>query len=312
MTEKEDLKEFKQKFNEYFHRRVVPSLGIFENERKKAIMIILAAFAASVILSALILLILVNTHHGDSIGFSFIPMFIFFIFFICKKMMYESKIKEKVMPVLVGAFGDFHWTTDQLISDSEIRSSLLINQSYDDRTDDDCFYGTYRGIKLVINETDLAYETRDSKGNRRKISVFDGLLIELDMNKNFNGHTIIIKDSMLKFDVKSLKRVTLEDPVFEKFFDVFSTDQIEARYLLTTAFMERFKNLILVFKTKAIKCSFKDGKVLFALDVRKDMFLIGSLFRPATDTKQYEELFTQISSIFEMILVLKLDMKIGM
>ena len=46
-----------------------------------------------------------------------------------------------------------------------------------------------------------------------------------------------------KNKIKPFQKIVLEDIEFEKRFDTYSTNQVEARYLLTTLFMKRFENL---------------------------------------------------------------------
>ena len=83
------------------------------------------------------------------------------------------------------------------------------------------------------------------------------------MNKRFKGKTVVRKDSGIignwfKKKFSSLKNVKLEDPNFEKMFEVYSDDQVESRYLLTVTFMERLKELAETFVrglTGAIKQS---------------------------------------------------------
>ena len=81
------------------------------------------------------------------------------------------------------------------------------------------------------------------------------------MNKSFNGKTIVRKDigligNWFRKTFTSLENVKLEDPTFEKRFEVFSDDQIEARYLLTVTFMERLTQLAETFGGKTIQCCF--------------------------------------------------------
>lgn len=73
------------------------------------------------------------------------------------------------------------------------------------------------------------------------------------MNKKISGHTIIVGNTTYRTD---LKRIHMESAYFEKSFNVFSTDHIEPRYLLTPSFMERFQELSKVFKTKRISAAF--------------------------------------------------------
>lgn len=83
---------------------------------------------------------------------------------------------------------------------------------------------------------------------------FVGMFAVVDFNKGFNGHTVILPDSMEKrmgYLTKNLQAlnftrgqlVSLEDPEFEKDFVVYGTDQVEARYILSTSLMQRITAL---------------------------------------------------------------------
>jgi len=63
----------------------------------------------------------------------------------------------------------------------------------------------------------------------------------------------------------------LENPVFEKQFVVYSSDETEARYILSTSMMER----ILAFKEKTktnIQLSFCDSNIYMAVPLKKNFF----------------------------------------
>ncbi len=109
-----------------------------------------------------------------------------------------------------------------------------------------------------------------------------------------------------------LQKVKLEDLEFDKKFNVNSENQVEARYLITTAFMDRLQNFKTVFGTKNIKCSFFNDKVIFAIPTNKDLFEIGNLFIPLTDKKQVEKFYEELSSIYNMIDYFKLTEKTGL
>ena len=102
-----------------------------------------------------------------------------------------------------------------------------------------------------------------------------------------------------------LNEVKLEDPKFSKRFNVYSSDQIEARYLVTTAFMERFYNLKTAFGAKKIKCSFYGDTLMIAIHTKKDLFEFGSLFRSLNDSKQVKILYEELTSIYKIIDCLK-------
>ena len=82
-------------------------------------------------------------------------------------------------------------------------------------------------------------------------SVFRGVILEFDMPKHFKGHTFFHEKSFraikIPFDHKIYKKVNLESVSFEDKYNVYSDDQVEARYLFTTAFIERIENIIVIF-----------------------------------------------------------------
>ena len=111
---------------------------------------------------------------------------------------------------------------------------------------------------------------------------------------------------------KKLNKITLEDPVFNKKFNVYSSDQVEARYLVTTSFMERFLNLKTAFGAKMAKCSFYDDSVMFAISTGKNLFEIGNLFHRLDNPKQLEKFFNELSSVLSLIDYFKLNEHTGL
>lgn len=100
--------------------------------------------------------------------------------------------------------------------------------------------------------------------------------------------------------------------MFEKKFDVFTDDEVEARYLITPSFMERLNNMKTAFEAYAISCAFYDKYLLVGLSTRKDLFSIGDLKKPVNDGKQFFTMFEEILSIIKLIDHFKLDQKIGL
>lgn len=108
------------------------------------------------------------------------------------------------------------------------------------------------------------------------------------------------------FDLKNDK-LELEDIKFSKRFNVYSKDEVEGRYLVTPAFMERFNNLTTAFGTNKAKCSFFEDKVMFAISTNKNLFEVGTLFTSLKNPKNLQKFFDELSSILEMIEYFKLD-----
>ena len=87
-------------------------------------------------------------------------------------------------------------------------------------------------------------------GPKNSRVVFNGLLAELAFPGQSSGTTIVAKDGGLLgnavrtfVQTSGLERVRLEDPDFESRYQVYSSDQISARALLTPAVMQRLMQL---------------------------------------------------------------------
>lgn len=146
-------------------------------------------------------------------------------------------------------------------------------------------------------------------------SSFRGVFVEFDMNKNFEGHTFLFEDAStnrgLVFNHADFEDVHLEDVEFCKKYKIFSDNQVEARFVLTPAFIERFKNMKMAFKAKYIRAAFKDKKITIAVNAGKDLFAMAN-FTKDTSAETFVELFNEILSVLQMIDALKLNQKIGL
>lgn len=119
--------------------------------------------------------------------------------------------------------------------------------------------------------------------------------------------------SIISLFSHSNKEMNLEDPDFNKKYIVTTEDQVEGRYLITTGFMDRFKNLQTAFGTKNVKCAFFDNKIMFALHTNKDFFeLSGGLFHSLKHPKQVKSFYEETTAIYDIIDYFKLDEKTGL
>ena len=108
----------------------------------------------------------------------------------------------------------------------------------------------------------------------------------------------------------------LEDLNFNKRFSVYSNNQVEARYVCTTAFMDRLYNLKTAFKAQRIKCTFynegKKSKLKIQMYTKKDLFELGDINKPIYKDTSIYDFYGEIDSIFRIIDALKLDRKTGL
>lgn len=118
--------------------------------------------------------------------------------------------------------------------------------------------------------------------------------------------------SFFNKNIEKLKPIKLEDPVFSKKFNAYSSDEIEGRYLITTGFMERFINLNTAFGAKRAKCSFYGDNIMFAISTNRNLFEIGNLFTNTDDPKQMNKFFDEFESILLLVDYFKLYQRIGL
>lgn len=107
-----------------------------------------------------------------------------------------------------------------------------------------------------------------------------------------------------------LQDVMLEDPAFNQKFKMCSTDQIEARYIFTTAFTERFMKIAESFDYR-IKAIFIDNNVYILVDRRKDWFKI-PFFKSCEAPENYKDFLIEFSRLISIVEVLKLNQNTGM
>ena len=111
----------------------------------------------------------------------------------------------------------------------------------------------------------------------------------------------------------NLQKVTLEDLEFNQMYDIYSDDQVEARYILTPTFMERLKNIREVIGGFDVHCVVENKFLTLFIQVPKNFFEISNDIKCSIDNqKNYENIFIQLVSIFNLIHYFKLDKKLGL
>lgn len=225
---------------------------------------------------------------------------------------YKTQVKAKVFPDIFRYFGKaFKYQISCPFSVEDYNAFGLIPYHTHEKNED-YIEGSYKGVGIKLFESYLTKKSGSGK-NRRTVVVFRGMFLELTMNKDFKGKTLVQRNvgKLLgwmtdKFDGQDMQAVHLEDPEFERQFTVRSTNQVEARYLLTTSFMGRLKQLSDLFGGERIECSFYQKKVLFKVHSDKNRFETSSVYVPATFEQDIHDILTEMHIIFEMIEHLKL------
>ncbi|MEM9143398.1 MAG: DUF3137 domain-containing protein [Bacteroidota bacterium] len=107
---------------------------------------------------------------------------------------------------------------------------------------------------------------------------FRGMFCWLRFKKKLNGHTVVLPkeqhtklDRWASFNFTEEQQIQLEDPRFTQHFTVYGTDQVEARYVLSAALMERVVALNKRFH-RPIFLSFQDRQLYLAVANKNGLF----------------------------------------
>lgn len=168
-------------------------------------------------------------------------------------------------------------------------------------------------VKFSLIDAEEEYEesSTDFEGNRRTETkyrtVFRGLFFVADFNKHFTGRTLVRPRAVNFLSKLHGSHVALEDPEFDRVFTVNSTDQVEARYIMTPSLMQRFK--VLRSRVGAFRASFFQGHLFIAIDMPWNTFE-PSTRRSFTDSGQIERISANLRSITGIVEDLALNVRL--
>lgn len=248
---------------------------------------------------------------------------------------YQDSIKKTLFPELLKIFGNIYYAlstvqieeiisnatkeeipdiSSDTIPNSEFENSKLYPRTIMQRDNDDCFFGNYNDVGFKINETDFGYITRGK--NETYHRMFKGIAMHFKMNKKIKARVLILSKFSGTNIPKNYEKVEVEYEKFNKKYDVWAeknimggSGQIEARYLLNTAFLDRFMQIQTSFRVKKMCCSVFDDSMLIMLSTGRDLFEMNHLFGRIDDVKQYRHLFDEFASVLSFIEVLNLSSK---
>lgn len=212
-----------------------------------------------------------------------------------------------------------HFSPQHRVEDALIKESRLFNYQIDKIKGEDLFYGKLGLTEFKFSELTLIQirTSTNSKGHttRSEHTMFDGILFMADFHKEFDGVTILKTANMFNsgalgglfapirraFSVFSKERkhsIALENEDFNRAFHVQTTDDIKARYILSSSMMER----LIQFRNKHhdnVEVSFVHSKMYIALSAKKNYFE-PKMMRPIT-TEQARAVYDDLIFLFGLV-----------
>ena len=260
-----------------------------------------------------------------SIAFMFLVSSCFwFPFYIIKKQKkILGKIKNKVYNIILEKFDLKYSAVTKEIQKKYKQIFRQLNIPTQKFEIDDIISGEY---------IDLPFSIFDCGIGRK----FKGIIVATKTNKKFTKEIFIkrktIEDNIISFiNTSGCQKTEFEDIEFNALFDVIAQDPIEARYLLTTTFMERLKkyqastgyNINVIFSRR----TYSDYNLFLFINTGENHFELSNEIRKNTkdlnemsnsaqiniyEKNHYYNIYSEIKEILKIADALKLDQNIGM
>ena len=239
---------------DYYYKALYPKLETLEKERKILKSRVNSTFIPIAILILIAFFILLKlTDISIFFGLIFLLLLNLTAYGLISQAMskkYKKNFKTDVVaPLIKHIDKNLTYKKDEYISKEMFLSSKIGTQKIDSFTGDDLIYGTIMDVKIKCSEI-----TVHKRSNGESDLAEWGLFICAEFVKHFKAHTIITSNMKKDFGKvggtlinklnkpeisQEYKDIKMDSPEFNKNFIVHSTDEIEARYILSHSLMER-------------------------------------------------------------------------
>ena len=295
-------------------QKLAPTLQVLENKRKELLRKGrsegLAYAAIFFVVGVIALLILKLEGIFGPIVIVVISVIIFITCINNKSKIFSSFYKEEVVDEIIHAFcPNATYSPNDGVGEELFRNSGLFT-SPDRYHAEDLIEGCLDKTSFICSEVHA--EERRARSTKNGVQyywedIFKGFLFIADFHKEFQGETTLLRNSLFKVKMGA-SRVKMENPDFEKVFDVFSTNQIEARYLITPSMMERMLKLESNFK-KGVTISFRNSTILVAIPDSKNRFE-ADVWSSLNDMSILKSDFAVLQSLLDIVDELNLNTRI--
>ncbi|CZE46179.1 hydrogenase expression/formation protein [Campylobacter geochelonis] len=267
---------------------------------------------------AIILFFLINksliTNFKSSPFSIFFSLLVAFMAYIAYKSYisvgFNFDFKHKIMAKIVKSISpDLKYIVDKYISYDEFSYPSMYKYP-DIYRGNDLIYGNIDGIEIKFSDinTQEIVQVPDRNGRSKKVHrrIFQGICFIADFNKHFSSRTYI---SSSNETIMHGEKAYMDDSEFEREFDVFTDDQINARYIITPLFMQQFLKLKNIFDCP-INAAFIENKIYIYIEFNKDSFepdIKQSLIGENSIVKRYKD---EILDLLNLVKELNLNRKI--
>ncbi len=319
-----EQKDYEKGFAAYFDKEIKPYLADLETRRLAALAVVerrmrIAKPIALAIIFSLAGLALFAGAFGAlaprfvppefvmyGMIFAFGACFGLFVWVFAGTSKFQSLEKTELLPKVAGFFGAFTYIANPKITYELISQTRIIPGGEAGVSAEDGLSGTYEGTRV-----DFCQLTTRSQGSKNSYVEFKRFFVAIALAKKFNGVTVVKTAGGLlgsaPESVADLQKVQLEDPDFSRRFEVFSTDQVEARVLLAPDIMERFKELSDLHDRGGINFAFMNQTLYIAIATSAQLFPAADISVSVYSEAEIHAFLARLHAILGIIDLLKLN-----
>ncbi|MWV27785.1 DUF3137 domain-containing protein [Aurantiacibacter rhizosphaerae] len=190
----------------------------------------------------------------------------------------------------------------------ELAKSCKLLPKYDRAHFEDHWSGQLGDIAITVHEAKLE-ERRGSGKNKRWVTVFRGLVMSVGYSRRFYGTTLLVRNNAykhffgtkkdsIKVIGKQLDYAEMTHPDFEDKFDIYTSDQTEARHLIDPLYVERLIAVEDSYQGEDVATIFHDGSLVVTLKTG-NMFESGHI-DARNDRRRMETTINQFRRIADL------------
>ncbi len=183
-----------------------------------------------------------------------------------KRRNFRSNFKSRIVASIAKSFGLSYDENGGLGTDEffEIYDCYINEQS-----SEDMMSGEVQGVRVRFSDFYAAEKVRTKNGTRTDVK-FQGVLFVADFHKRLSCEVRVCHKNSRNLR-KYGQRANMDDVKFEEFFDVYTTDQVGARYALTPLLMQRLTEVYLRLGSQ-INAVLREDKIYVAIETWRDNF----------------------------------------
>lgn len=289
-------------FDEIYKARIEPELVKREAERRAAVTTFLLSVAAGGVLVFLenLMTPTLTGGHASNVDAGVAVATIAVAMFVGYRPLaaVARQVKVSILNALCEPLGVRYSLAGADGPSFETFKALNLLPNTSDTSFSDFLAGRRGEVDFTICEAVL----HQGSGKNRHIA-FQGQLFRLVTPRRLASTTVVLRNAgwLKSFERPAgLQSVGLEDPAFNQAFVVFGSDQVEAREILTPAFMQQLVDLETAYAAGHVRCAFCQNELLIALE-GPNRFEVGNMFSTLVNRSRVESIARDIEQVFKMI-----------